>query len=104
MAETLLIPNTVAVIRNAPHPASAQKLFEYLQRRELAEKLVQVNALEGADLGRRRGNESQTGQRSETPHVVAHGEVESLALKPDWDSLLRDLDATTTQLNEIFLR
>src|SRR5205814_1766890 len=48
MAETLLIPNTVAVIRNAPHPANAQKLFEYLQSRKVADKLVQANALESA--------------------------------------------------------
>ena len=32
--ERLLIPNTVAVIRNAPHSANAQKLFDYLQRPE----------------------------------------------------------------------
>jgi iron(III) transport system substrate-binding protein len=46
--EQLLIPNTVGVIRNAPHPTNAQKLFEYLQRREVAEKLVAINALESA--------------------------------------------------------
>jgi iron(III) transport system substrate-binding protein len=79
--ESLLIPNTVAVIRNAPHPANAQKLFEYLQRREVAEKLVQADALESATAA-----------------------TESTTLKPDWDLLLRDLEATTKQLNEIFLR
>ncbi len=79
--ETLLIPNTVAVIRNAPHPANAQKLFEYLQRREVADKLVAANALESAT-------------------AVADGTT----MKPDWDALLRDLETTTKQLNEIFLR
>lgn len=77
----MLIPNTVAVIRNAPHPANAQKLFEYLQRREVGEKLVQVNALEGATQATDGSN-----------------------LKPDWDALLRDLETTTKQLNDIFLR
>jgi len=81
IAETLLIPNTVGVIRNAPHPANGQKLFEYLQRREVADKLVQANALESATLAE-----------------------ETTTLKPDWDSLLRDLETTTKQLNEIFLR
>jgi len=79
--ETLLIPNTVAVIRDAPHPANAQKLFEYLQRREVAEKLVAAKALESAT--------AETG---------------GTTLKPDWDGLLRDLETTTKQLNEIFLR
>lgn len=79
--ETLLVPNTVGVIRNAPHPANAQKLFEYLQRREVVEKLVAANALEGAELG-----------------------TDMTKLKPDWDALLRDLETTTKQLNEIFLR
>ena len=79
--ESLLIPNTVAVILNAPHLANAQKLFDYLQRREVADKLVQVNALESA-----------------TPAT------ETSTLKPNWDGLLDDLEAATKQLNEIFLR
>jgi len=79
--ESLLIPNTVAVIRNAPHPGAAQKLFEYLQRAEIRSGLVQAGALEGATIP------------TNTP-----------TLKPDWDALLRDLDTTTKQLNEIFLR
>ena len=70
------------MIRNAPHPANAQKLFEYLQRREVADKLVQANALESATL---LGRDATT-------------------MKPDWDTLLRDLETTTKQLNEIFLR
>ena len=79
--ESLLIPNTVAVIRDAPHPASAQKLFEYLRRREIADQLVQAHALERATDG-----------------------ADGTTLKPDWDPLLRDLETTTKQLNEIFLR
>jgi iron(III) transport system substrate-binding protein len=80
-AESLLIPNTVAVIRNAPHPANAQRLFDYLQRREVAEQLVQAGALEGV-----------------TPAAATN------TLRPDWDALLRDLEKTTSQLNEILRR
>jgi len=79
--ESLLIPNTVAVIRNAPHGWSAEPLFQILQSREVAEKLVQANALESATVS-----------------------TNTTTLKPDWDGLLRDLEATTKQLNEIFLR
>jgi ABC-type Fe3+ transport system substrate-binding protein len=80
----LLIPNTVAVIRNSPHPENAQKLFAYLQRREVREKLVQANALE-----------------SVTNATIG---TDGPTLKPDWEALLRDLEKTTKQLNEIFLR
>src|SRR2546428_13149072 len=44
--ETLLIPNTVAVTRGAPHPMAAQAGVEYLQRREVGERLIGANALE----------------------------------------------------------
>jgi iron(III) transport system substrate-binding protein len=79
--ESLLIPNTVAVIRNTPHPESAQRLFDYLQHRDVTDKLVQANALEGATAA-----------------------PATNTLKPEWKTLLRDLEATTKQLNEIFLR
>ena len=77
----MLIPNTVGVTRNAPHPANAQMLLEFLQRQEVAEKLVAANALEHATY-----------------------RTNATALNPDWDTLLRDLETTTKQLNEIFLR
>lgn len=80
--ETLLLPNTVAVIHGAPHPSAAQRLFDYLQSRAVTEKLVQAGALEGASA-------------SAVP-------VETL--NPDWDALLRDLDSGTKQLQGIFLR
>jgi iron(III) transport system substrate-binding protein len=80
--ETLLIPNTVAVIRNAPHSESAEKLFEYLQRPEIAERLINGKALEGVSIAR----------------------VSTVTLKPEWSSLLRDLESVTTKLNQIFLR
>jgi iron(III) transport system substrate-binding protein len=80
--EMLLIPNTVAIIRNAPHPEPAEKLFDYLQRPAVAERLIAVKALEG----------------------LATARVSTPTLKPEWNSLLRDLDAVTTKLNQIFLR
>ncbi len=42
--ETLLIPNTVAVVRGAPHASEAERLFQFLQRPEVAERLVQAAA------------------------------------------------------------
>ena len=80
--ETLLIPNTVAMIRDAPHLQHAQALFDYLQRGEVVQRLVTANALEG-------------------------GSVSNLAVRGlvnNWDKVLRDLQPTTAKLNDIFLR
>jgi len=81
-AEALLIPNTAAVVRNCPHPDPAQRLFKFLQSPEVVARLVAAGALEG----------------------VSAAEVKSPTLKPDWDMLLRDLEAATGQLSQIFRR
>ncbi len=81
--ETLYLPNTVGVIHDAPHPAEAERLFEYLQQKSVSQKLVDVQALEGTTLD---PNRPQPG------------------LQVDWDSLLRDLDAATHEMEKIFLR
>ena len=80
--ESLLIPNTVAVVRGARHPQAAEKLFVYLQRPDVLEKLVAANALEGVS--------TSTGPNA--------------TLKPDWDRLLTELEAGTTESKQIFLR
>jgi iron(III) transport system substrate-binding protein len=80
-AETLLIPNTVAIAEGAPHPQAAQRLFEFLQRPEIAQRLVAAQALESP-------TNDQAGS----------------TLKVNWDSLLKDLEPVTAELNRIFLR
>jgi len=80
--ETLLIPNTIGITRNTPHPLAAQQLFDYLQRPEVVRQLVAAQALEGASIH----------------------EVSTPTLKVDWNALLRDLEPTTATLNQIFLR
>jgi iron(III) transport system substrate-binding protein len=81
-AETLLIPNTVGVVRGAPNPEAARQLFAYLQRREVAQRLITAHALEG----------------------WSDDEVSVPTLKPDWDTLLRDLDEATAALQKVFIR
>lgn len=81
-ADALLIPNTVGVIRNAPHPEAARQLAAYLGGPEVVARLVAGHALEGATL--------------------TAGETRTL--KPDWPGLLADLDAGTARLKEVFLR
>ena len=43
-SETLYLPNTVGVIRNAPHPAEAEAFYEYLRRPDVAQRMVDAHA------------------------------------------------------------
>jgi iron(III) transport system substrate-binding protein len=78
--DLIAIPNTVALVRGAPHPQNARRLFDYLQTPVVSAELRRLNALEA-------GTE---------PAI-------ELAT-PDWSSLLVQLDRATGQLKEIFLR
>lgn len=80
--ETLLVHNSAGVLRGAPHPAEAQRLFEYLQSKPVLDRLLREHALESA-----------TPEAPDAPH-----------LKVDWDALLRDIDAGTKEMDQIFLR
>jgi iron(III) transport system substrate-binding protein len=80
--ESLLIPNTLGVIRGCPHPSAAQRLFEYLQRRPVLQGLLDAHALEGA----------------------TREEVTAATLQPQWDPLLRELEPSTETLKQLFLR
>jgi iron(III) transport system substrate-binding protein len=80
--ETLLIPNTVAVVRGAPHLREAEILAEYLRRPAVAEKLVQAGALEGA----------------------AKDAAGMATLQPDWEALVASIDVATKAISGIFLR
>jgi iron(III) transport system substrate-binding protein len=81
-AEALLIPNTVGVIRQAPHPEAAQRFFEWVQRPTTMQKLVAAGALEGA----------------------AATAIKAPTLQPDWGMVLRDLTPATEELKQIFLK
>ena len=80
--ETLLIPNTVAVIRGARHEASAEKLFQYLQSPAVSKLLVEAGALEG----------------------ISRDEVKTPTLHPDWDKVLLEIEPATKTLQDIFVR
>lgn len=75
--ELLRLPNTVGVIRGAPHPEAAEALFRFLQSPKVSAALVQAGALETA---------------------TASGP----GLAPDWTALLRDLRPATAQLEKVF--
>jgi iron(III) transport system substrate-binding protein len=79
-AETLLIPNTVAIVRDAPHPREAEQLVRFLQQPQIARRLVAARALEGAEANAQAG------------------------LNVDWAALLHDLDQASAALRSMFLR
>jgi len=78
--ETLLIPNTVGLVRKGPHPVQARQLSDFLQRRAVGDLLVAAQALEGWAPGLR-------------PHLVV-----------DWEAVLADLPAATVEMQSLFLR
>jgi iron(III) transport system substrate-binding protein len=80
--ETLLISNTVAVIRDAPHPGAAERLWKYLQQPAIAKRLLSAGALEG----------------------VSVDSVTSPTLRADWEGLLTNLTQSTATLKHTFLR
>ena len=78
-AESLLIPNTVAVVRGSRNPNAADELSAFLQRPETIQRLMAAGALEGS-------------QAPDARSIV------------DWASLLSDLDSATDTLRAIFVR
>jgi iron(III) transport system substrate-binding protein len=78
--ETLLIPNSVALVRGAPHPENARKLHEYLRSEAVLKQMLAVSALE-------------PGVAEDLPHLAV-----------DWNALLDDLEPATEAMRRIFLR
>ena len=77
---SMLIPNTIAVMRGAPHPNEAQRLFDYLQSEHVRALLIAASALEG--------------------HAMTNG----VGLTVNWQHLLAEMEEATATLREVFLR
>ena len=77
--ESLLISNTVAIIRGARNQRSGELLSAFLQEQSTMERLIAAGALEG----------SQPPERG---------------LVVDWSQLLNDLDSATETLRAVFVR
>lgn len=78
--ETLFIPNTAAIVRGSQNPAGARRLLDYLSSNGVVERLVAVNALEGA---------------APDPRNPSF---------PDWGGVLDDLNEGTAELSRVFSR
>lgn len=77
VTDLMVLPNTVAVIRECPHPEAAEKLFVYLQQAVVVGRLEAAGALETVGL-------------------------DPQPLHPEWAPILLDLDRTATKLRRLF--
>lgn len=80
--DSLLIPNTIALMRSSPNPGPASELANYLARADIVQRLVAAGALEGAHPN-----------ASMTPTI-----------SPDWPGMALELDSAIDQLKQVFLR
>jgi iron(III) transport system substrate-binding protein len=78
----MLIPNTIAFVAGQRHPREARELFAYLQRPAIAQRLVEVHALDSGS--------------------PVNSVPERLQI--NYRDLLNDLEAATRALEKTFLR
>ncbi len=89
---TLLIPNTVAMINNAPHPEAAKLLIDFLLSRGVEEKLAQSSS---AQIPLRQGIASPAGQLS----------LNDIApLKVDYEEMADNMDQSVKTVQHLFMR
>jgi len=89
---TLLIPNSIAILKSAPHPDAARKLVDFLLSREVEQKLA----------------ESESAQIPVRANVPRPDYVKSAAdltvLQVDWAKVGADIERRMGQFKERFLR
>jgi len=89
---TLLIPNTVALIKNAPHPKAGRKLIDYLLSREVESKL---SFSESANMPLRDG--------AQTPaHVPAYSSI--TAMDVDFYKVAENMEPSARFCQKLFVR
>jgi iron(III) transport system substrate-binding protein len=89
---TLLIPNTVAILAAAPHPAAARKLVDFILSRQVEERLAASPS-------------AQIPVRADVPrpeHVRSAAELRVMAV--DWAEVGRQIQDRAVELGEMFRR
>ena len=83
---TLFIPNTLAVLKNCPHPAAARKLVDYLLSPAVESKLAEGPS---AQIPLNPAVDAKT--RVETPKTVKAMQVDFEAAAGKWDKAAKFL-------------
>ncbi len=89
---TLLIPNTVALIKDSPHPEEAKKLIDYLLSREVESKLA---FCESAQMPVR--DEVKT-----PPHVPAFSSIK--AMEVNYYDITKNIEKSDRFCQSLFIR
>lgn len=89
---TLLIPNTVAILADAPHPENARRLVDFLLSREVEARLAASDS-------------AQIPVRADVERPAHVRSADSLRLREvDWEAVAAELGPRSQELAEIFLR
>src|SRR5262249_6137878 len=88
---TLVIPNSLMLVRGAPHPRAARALIDYLASREVEQRLAR----------------SEAAQMPLRPGIAPYDERFDLArihrMRADWDEIARVLPECMRFLQETFV-
>ena len=90
---TLLIPNTLSILADAPHPDAARRFVDWVMRRETERALAfsrsaQIPAREGV----------------EHPDTTRIPGVDFRVMEVDYGAIGRAIEARGNELSELFLR
>ena len=89
---TLLIPNTLALIKDSPHPEEGKKLIDYLLSREVESKLA---FCESAQMPVRDGVKTP-------PHVPAFSSIK--AMEVDYYDIAKNIEKSDRFCQSLFIR
>ena len=89
---TLLIPNTVALIKDGPHPESGKRLINYLLSKEVESKLA---FCESAQMPVRNGVKTP-------PHVPCFSSIK--AMEVDYYDIARNIEKSDRFCQSLFIR
>jgi iron(III) transport system substrate-binding protein len=84
---TLFLPNTLAIIKNGPHPKAAERLVDYLLSPGVEEKLAR-----GASAQIPLNKKAQAVARVETPQTVKPMPVDFAAAADKWDAAMKFIE------------
>jgi iron(III) transport system substrate-binding protein len=89
---TLLIPNTIMLMKDAPHPDAAKKFIDWVLRREIEERLAASAS-------------AQIPVRDDVPRPAHVGRIGDFkVMKVDYSALGKSINDRTLELSEIFVR
>ena len=89
---TLLIPNSIMLLKDAPHPDNAKRFIDWVLRREIEQKLAESRS-------------AQIPVRPDVPRPDYVGKIGDFkAMKVDYAALGKSIGGRTEELSKIFLR